>query len=385
MPVFIAKVSVGGRTTQITLPAKNRSEATRQLRRRGRVISLKRQGLFDLQPGLSPHERYTFLVKLSTMVASKVSMGKALELMGEAFTGNIRRVSRSLSERINAGMNFISAIEEERKSFPPSLVALIRSGFAAGNASNALREAAEFEQLMQGIRKGSMKEVWTGIGYFAASAALTIATVEYFGPMVTGNPLFNRPGVETDWIEQFGVAFMWVNIVLLAIIGFMIFMGTIGRLASPAIIDRVIARIPFYADLILAKNNYMTFFKMSLLAKSGVRVEEMLEITASDIGPGALRSDIQRALDLIRKGRPWAGGMETLDPTDRASLLASSDREDVARTFRLLADQFRDLYIARMKALGPALNILAALFMSVASAILFGLTILPMLQLAAAI
>lgn len=385
MPIFNAKVSVGGRTTQVTVQAKSRSEAERQLKRRGRVVSLKRQGIFDLKPGLSPHERYTFLVKLSTMVASKVSIGKALDLMAEAFSGNIRRVSKSLSERVNSGMNFISAIEEERKSFPPSLVALIRSGFAAGNASNALREAAEFEQMMQNIRKGSMKEVWTGIGYFAASAGLTIATVEYFGPMVTGNPLFQTPGVDTGWIERFGVMFMWGNIALLAVIGFMIFMGTLGRLAHPAVIDRVIARIPFYADLILAKNNYITFYKLSLLVSSGVRIEETLEITAADIGPGALRADVERSLDLIRKGRPWAGGMETLDPTDRASLLASSDREDVARTFRLLAGQFRDLYIARMKTLGPALNILAALFMSIASAILFGLTILPMLQLAASI
>lgn len=385
MPIFIAKVSVGGRTTQVTIPASNRAEAERQLKRRGRVISLKRQGLFDLQPGLSPYERYMFLVKLSTMIASKVSMGKALELMSQAFTGNIRRVSKSLSERVNSGVNFITAIEEERKSFPPSLIALIRSGFAAGNASNALREAAEFEQLMQNIRKGSMKEVWTGFGYFAASAGLTVATVEYFGPMVTGNALFNTPGVNTDWIEQFGVVFMWLNIGLLALLSFMVFMGTVGRLASPAVIDRVIARIPFYADLILAKNNYLTFYKLSLLVRSGVRIEETLEITAMDIGPGALKADILRSLEMVRKGRPWATGMETLDPTDRASLLASSDREDVARTFRLLADQFRDLYIARMQTLGPALNIVAALFMSIASAILFGLTILPMLQLAASI
>ncbi|PTX52549.1 general secretion pathway protein F [Gemmobacter caeni] len=385
MPVFIAKVSVGGKTTQITLSASSRADAERSLKRRGRIISLKRQAFLDLQPGLSPYERYVFLVKLSTMVASKVSMGKALELMGQAFTGNIRRVSKSLSDRVNAGVNFITAIEEERKSFPASLTALIRAGFAAGNASNALREAAEFEQMMQNIRKGSMKEVWTGFGYFAASAALTVATVEYFGPMVTGNAMFQTPGVNTAWIESFGRVFMWVNIVLLAIMSFMAFMGTIGRRASPALIDRVIARIPFYSDLILAKSNYITFYKLSLLIKSGVRIEETLEITASDMGPGSLKSDIIRALDMVRKGRPWASGMETLDPTDRASLLASSDRDDVARTFRLLADQFRDLYIARMQTLGPALNILAALFMSIASAILFGLTILPMLQLAASI
>lgn len=383
MPIFTAKVSVGGQIRQVTIPAANRADAEHQLKRRGRVVSLRRKLLPDTQPGLSPHERYTLLVKLSTMIGSKVSMGRALEIMADAFSGNVRQVSRRLSERVNSGVNFITAIEEERKSFPPSLVALIRSGFAAGNAANALREAAEFEHLMQGIRKGSMRDIWTGIGYFAASAGLTVATIEYFGPMVTSNALFSRPGIETEWIQGFGTVFMWVNIGLLVLIGLMAFMGTIGRLANPAAVDRIIARIPFYADLVLVKNNYLAFYKLSLLVKSGVRIEETLEISAMDIESGALRADILRSLDMVRKGRPWAIGMETLDPMDRASLLASSDREDVARTFRLLADQFRDLYIARMQTLGPVLNILAALFMSIASGILFGLTILPMLQLAA--
>lgn len=385
MPTFVAKIYIGGRSSSVTITAQSKSDAVRKLKRRGRVVSIKRHGLFDLSPGISAAERYVFLVKLSTMVGSKVSLGRALDLMAEAFSGNIRRVSRTLSERVNSGMNFIDAIEQERKSFPASLVALIRSGFAAGNASNALREAAEFEQMMQQIRKGSMKDILTGIGYFAAAAALTVATVEYFGPMVSRQSMFNRPGVDIDWIEQFGRVFMWINISVLAFIGILTFMGTLGRLVSPAVIDRIIARIPFYADLVLAKNNYITFYKLSLLVKSGVRIEETLEITASDMSPSALKTDILRSLDLVRKGRPWASGMETLDPTDRASLLSSSDREDVARTFRLLADQFRDLYISRMQTLAPALNILAALFMSIASAILFGLTILPMLQLAASI
>lgn len=382
MPNYTAKISISGKTTQVTMAAANRQEAMRQLKRRGRVISLRRDGLFDLTPGLSPYDRYVFLVKLSTMVASKVSMGRALELMGETFSGNIRKVARNMSSKVSSGMNFISAMETEGKSFPGSITALIRAGFSAGNAALALREAAEFEQLMQGIRKGSMKEVWTGFSYFIAAAGLTWATMAWFGPMVTSNSMFARAGVSTAWMEQAGWIFLYINIaIVVALIG-LLFFGTVGRQINPAAADRIIAKIPFYSDLILSKNNYITFYKMSLLIKSGVRVEEALELVSLDIPRGALKDDFIMALDNIRKGKPWAHGMTTLDPTDRASLLASSDRDDIARTFRLMADQFRDLYIARVKTLGPALNLLAALFMSISSALMFGLTILPMLQLA---
>ena len=383
MPTFDAKVSVGGKATEISISAPSRQDALKQLKRRGRVISLKRQSLFDMRPGLSSYERYIFLVKLSTMIGSKVSMGKALELLASTFGGNIKRVSQTLSDRVNTGMNFVTALESEAKSFPGSIVALIRAGFAAGNTGSALREAAEFEKMMQSIRKGSLKEIWTGFGYFAAAGALTYGTMEYFGPMVTGNPMFAAAGVSTQWIEDIGYIFMYLNLGILAILTVMGFFGTIGRLASPKAADLIIAKIPFYSDLILAKDNYITFYKLALLIKSGVRIEEALEITSADMSDGGLKADMVRSLEYVRKGKPWPHGMETLDPTDRASLLASSDREDIARTFQLMADQFRDLYIARIGTLGPMLMILSALFMSIASALMFGLTILPMLQLAA--
>jgi general secretion pathway protein F len=382
MPVFEGKVSVGGKTERVVLTAKSRKDAERILRRKGRVVQLKRQGLFDLDQGLTPHERYTLLLKLSTMLASKVPLGKALTLLADTFGGKIRKVSRSLADKVNNGMQFAAALESEGKSFPSSTVALIKAGLAAGNTSSALREAAEFEHMIQGIKKGSVKEIWTGVGYFSAAAGLMIGTMEYFGPMVTANPMFTKAGVDNQWIEDVGYIVMYINIAILVMIGFLGFMGTAGRLAAPASMDRVIARVPFYSDLVLAKNNYVTFYKLGLLVQSGVRIEESLMLTAADSPRGALRSDIERALELIRKGLPWADGMKTLDPTDKASLLASTDREDIARTFRLLADQFRELYMARVRTLAPMLNLLAALFMSIASAILFGLTILPMLQLA---
>lgn len=383
MPVFNAIVSIDGISTKVSLVAKSEADARRSLLRRGRILSIKRKLLPDLEFGLTPYERYVFLLKVSTMIQAKVSMGRALELMSETFTGNIKRVSKNMSERVNGGMNFIAALEHERRSFPDSIVALVRSGFAAGNAGSALREAADFEQMMQNIQKGSMKDIWTGISYFVMATGLTVATMEYFGPMVMGNPMFDRPGVDVGWIEDVGNIFMWFSIGMLVVIAFLLFLGSIGRQISPTAIDKVIAKIPFYSDLILSKNNYITFYKMALLVKSGVRIEETLSITSTDIGRGSLKSDLKAALENVRKGKPWALAMGTLDPTDRASLMASSDREDIARTFRLMADQFRDLYIARLKTLGPALNLVAALFLSIASGLMFGLTILPMLMLSA--
>lgn len=383
MPAFEVIISIDNKPSKVRITAKSADEARRVMRRRGRVLSVRRKILPDFEFGLSPYERYVFLLKLSTMVRSKVSVGRALELMGDTFTGNIKRVAESMSARVNDGMHFVAALEQEKKSFPEGIIALIRSGFSAGNAGSALREAADFEHMMQNIRKGSMRDIWQGVGYFIVSVALTVATMEYFGPMVMGNSMFDTPGVDVSWIEDVGYIFMYLSIAILIAMAFMGFLGTLGRQLNPAAIDKFIAKIPFYSDLILAKNNYITFYKMALLVKSGVRIEETLAITAADVNRGSLKDDLERSLENVRKGRAWPLGMTTLDPTDRASLMSSSDREDISRTFHLMADQFRDLYVARLQTLGPALNLVAALFLSIASGLMFGLTILPMLMLSA--
>jgi len=384
MPVYEARIATPKGTRTVTIPASGKAEVERILKKRGRVLDIRMVKLFDMAPGLSPTERYVFLLKLSTMTGSNVPLGKALELIAATFRGSIRRVAATVAGRVNTGMPLTTALEEETKSFPASMVALIRAGLVAGNTSVALREAAEFERMIQGIRKGSVKEIYAGIGYLIASAALMIATMEYFGPMVTDNPMFsNGNGVDTAWIETSGTILMWFNLALVAVVLLFGLFGTVGRQISPVVSDRIIARIPFYSDLILAKNNYVTFYKLGLLIQSGVRIEESLRLTERDCPRGALKSDLGRSLEMIRRGRPWAEGMETMDPTDRASLISSTDREDVARTFRLLADQFRDLYLARIQAVAPAVNMAAALLMTAASGVLFGLTILPMLQLAA--
>jgi general secretion pathway protein F len=385
MPNFQAKIALSGKIQMMPITATSHDEALRRAKRFGRVMSLRRTSYFDMEPSLSQSERYIFLIKLATMVGSKVPMGTALDLMARTFTGNIRRVSQNMYDGLTSGMDFIVALQSQGKSFPPSIIELVRAGFSAGNAAIALREAANFEKMIYSISKGSLKEVRLGFIYMLASAALTWATMVYFGPMITDNSMFARNGVDTKSIEHAGWAFLYVNLFVVGVMVLLGLLATVGRSIQPRRVDRFISKIPYFSDMILAQTNYLTFYKMSLMIRAGVRMEETLDLAARDTPAGALKHDMLIALENIRRGKPWPESMASLDATDRASLLASPDNKDMANTLEIMAEQFRDLYIARINTIGPMLNILAALFLSIASAIMFGLTILPMLQLSAAI
>ena len=75
--------------------------------------------------------------------------------------------------------------------------------------------------------------------------------------------------------------------------------------------------------------------------------------------------------------------MHTFHATDRAALSVSADKEQIASTLNALAYQYREDYKRVLGSFGPSMQLIAALYLVLSAGILFGYTILPMLQVAA--
>jgi len=386
MPSFNVRVVTDDGIRTIKVEAGDEISAERVASRKGQVLSVKRRFSLDLAPGMSASERNTFMLRLSSMVGSKMAATEALRLLASTFSGNIKKCAANMLQQIENGMSLADAIDSDRKNFPVATAALVKAGVAGGETWKALRDAAEFEYLIAGIQKGAVKDVAAAIGTFVMSAAMMFATVYYFGPQVTENPMFQKSdAVNVGWIEVTGVILCWIQGIMMVFFMLFLWLGTAGRVMFPDLADKLILKIPYYKDLVLSRNSYVVLYKLGLLVGSGIKMEESLALTAEGSPRGALRTDVERALRFIRTGKNWANAMETLHPTDRAALSSSTDREDTARTLDMLATQYRDLYMTRIRSFAPTLQMVAAVFMTAAGAILFGLTILPMLQFAAAV
>lgn len=386
MALYIAKVMTEDGIRTIRVQAGDDTSAEKMASRKGTVLSKKRKTSFDMARGMSPNERNTFLLRLSSMVGSKMSSNDALRLISETFGGRIRQCAVTMLERIAQGGNLADAISSDTKNFPAATAALVKAGASGGQTWKALREAADFEYLITGIQKGAVKDIAAAVGTFFIAFGLMIMTVYYLGPTVTDNPIFkNNPNIDVWWPQVIGlflVYFMGFKALL-----FLLFfwIGTAGRLISPDQADKLILKIPYYKDIVLSRNSYVVLYKLSLLVKSGIRIEECLSLTADGSPKGAMRTDMYRALGFIRQGKNWANGMETLHATDRAALSCSTDRTDTARTLDMLASQYRDLYMSRIRSFAPLMQMMAAVYMSAAGAEMFFLTMLPMLQFAATV
>ena len=109
-------------------------------------------------------------------------------------------------------------------------------------------------------------------------------------------------------------------------------------------------------------------------------MEEALRLSAEGAPRGALKNDLIKASAAVKNGKPWPKMMDTLHPTDKAALMSAPDREQIANSLDVLSTTYRELYGQRIASFVPIVNLLAALFLSIAGGLLFGQSILPMLM-----
>lgn len=386
MAHYRVKVSTseGVRTLDVDAPDPHAAEAL--CRRSGTVIEVRRERNSPLRRGMSAADRYTFLVRLSGMLSSRMPTDKALENMAGSFGGKIGQAAKDMLERIRGGMSYVEAMEFDRRNFPPALIALVRAGGAGKTSAEALRGAAEFEIQMTRIKRTSTKDVWTAMFSFALAMGVMISTTEIFAPWVLDSNLFKQnKEIDVAWIKTAASISTWgIGIVFAGF--FVLFMlGTIGRFLAPLFCEEAVIQIPYYRELVMGQDQYIAYYRFAKLVEFGVPVAEALQILVGSTKKGIIREDLKSALEAVNVGREWAPAMTRLPPTDRAALAFALDKKDVAQTLDILASTTRDIYTSRVENFGPALNIAAAVAMGLSSVIMFGLTVLPMLQLSSSL
>jgi general secretion pathway protein F len=386
MANFTIKVQAREGMRTLQLSAKTEAEARQHAERMGRVITVRKQLGLDLSRGLTPEERQTFFTRLSTMLKSRVGTSDALTLLRDTFTGRIQTVSAKMLGFVESGDDLGVAIERAGTAdFPEATTALIKAGSKSGETWRALQDAATFEHELHKVRQSAARGLWGGISGFVFAGLTTLASTLYVGPQIMGSELIKglaskQGGLDLHVVDVAGAALGWVMVVIMVIAGALMALGSIGRRIAPNKADNLILRIPFYKDLVLAKNNYIVLYGLALLIRSGVRAEEALRLSAEGAPKGALRTDLVNATTAVKTGRPWPKVMNTLHPTDKASLMCATDREQVATTLDALANQYRLLYAQRLGSFVPGLNLVAALLLSLSGGLLFAESILPMLM-----
>lgn len=383
MARYAIRVHTRAGVKQLEIEARDAREAEVRAAAKGTVIGVKRLRVARVS-ALSYNDRQVLLSRLSAMLASRVSATEALGLLRDTFHGRIRHVAHELLLKVEAGMSVPEAIVDlGGRDFPETTTAMIQAGANSGATAQALRDAMEFEQRLRQIKKESSKGIWSALAAFMTAIGFVLGTVFVMVPKIMDSALMKMTGGAENFGSSLSFAYA-VGYAMLGVMALMISMfllATLGRALAPRLVDQIILRVPVYKDLVLSKAHYIAFYGLSLLVKSGVRMEQAFDLLGRATGAGALREDFKRARDAVKTGQPWAKAMITLQPTDRAALSASLDRSQVGEAMDAIALAYRDLYAQRVAAVTPALQALAALGLVLSGLIMFGLTMLPILQM----
>lgn len=392
MRTFRAKHMHGGRVIETVISAADKKDATAQARRmKGQLINLSSAGGgFGLTSRMSLAERLMFFQRLASMIASRVGASDALSIIHQSFSGNVREAARILRDRLMAGDDMATAMEAAGpRYFPEVSVAIVRTGARGGDLAYAIREASRFEGELAGVKKDSSKGIWSALMGFVAGIVTILGSTMYVAPMIMKSSLItlSGDGVNVGWIMSMADITTWMAIIAAVLVGGLFTFGVVLRPLAPALIDRIVAKIPYYRDMVMAKSNYMVFFGLAVLLKAGLRIEEALRLTIESAPKGELRNDLERAYRAIVKGssRHWAFEMKMLHPTDKAALATAQDREQTARTIQDLALQYQMLYRSRLETFVPVMQGFSAIFLSLAGFVLFGVSVVPLLQSTSAI
>jgi general secretion pathway protein F len=383
MKNFNIKVAVGRKVVDATISANNIEDARKLAARRGQVLSVKSAG-GGAGSKLGLQDRLMLFQRLASMLGSKVGASEALEIIYQSFTGSIREAARILRDEIKAGATLYEAMDRAGpKYFPEAIVAIVKTGSRGGDLAMAIREAARFERELSQVKKESSKGITSAMMGFLAGVVTILASTYYVAPLILNSSLVTASGgADVGWVMTLANVISIIALVATVIMGGIFFYGVVIRPFAPAAVDRGILRIPFYRDMALAKTNYMVFFGLAVLLKAGLRVEESLELTIESAPKGELRNDLERARTALVKGsaKPWASYMTMLHPTDKAALATAQDQAQTARTIEELAHTYQSLYKSRLELFVPAVQGFAAIFLALAGFVLFGVSVIPLMQ-----
>lgn len=387
MAVYRAKIHTDKGLKNVDLIANNDREARDLAKLRGKLVSIKKKATFGGGVSvLSPAERQVFFSRLSSLLRSKIGVGEALRLIRDNFKGRIAEVAGRLLTSVEQGDDLAKSFERVgAPDFQPSTIALIKAGMMAGDSGKAITDASIFEQELEMVKRQSGKGMGSAmIGFFSA-AGMTFGSTFYFGPQMLESDLLKSQvesgAIDIAWTFTMGYVMSALMIVFVALLLGLTFISRIFKIFKPEAADNLVAAIPYYNDLVLSKNNFISFYGLSLLIGSGVRLEDSLRLNASSTPQGRLKSDLLKAASAVKDGKAWANYISSLHPTDRAALSVSVDRDQIAKTLSAIAHQYKELYSIRLGTIVPVIQMITAIFLTASGGLLFAQMILPMLMM----
>lgn len=292
------------------------------------AIKIKNKGIFPreisedvihkkrfLFKRLSPLTLSDITRKLSTLLASGVSLIEALDSISTEQKGIWKNIITDIKERIASGSTLARAIKAYPAVFPDFYIGMVSAGESSGELSEVLHKLADFLETEMTVKN----KVRTALIYPVFMGCVSILVLSFLFLFVV--PKITRifedtsavlPGITIVliWISTAFKKFWWLMLLLAAILS--VLYSRIKK-TKKELIDLILLKEPSGILMTL----YMLRFTItiSFLLNGGLPILNAIRLTSKAIGNTVIENRIMSAYELLSHGAKLSNSLEGFPPT----------------------------------------------------------------------
>jgi type II secretory pathway component PulF len=259
-------------------------------------------------------EKALFAKHLAVMLHSGMSVMEALDISMDAAQGKLKKVIKGIRLSVQAGHSLSDSFGNYPKTFSELFINVTRAGEKSGtlveNLENIAEELKKEKELGAKIKGALLYPIIVLAATFALGMVLSFVVLPKITPLFEGLkidlPVTTRALIWfSHIIQNYGFQLFW------GIVAFVVFMAwLIRREFSKPITHWLMLRVPILQNLVRNANLARFSRTLGMLIKSGVRIDEALDITMATIGNYYFRAAVSNVAYRVDRGVRLAEGLE---------------------------------------------------------------------------
>jgi general secretion pathway protein F len=343
-----------------------------------------KRGLGGKIPG--PREVTIFLRQLALLVRAGLTLGAALQTLGDDCSKAMARFAGAVRSSISDGDSFAEALERHPSIVEPAYVAMVRAGEASGKLESVLHAIVEDRNRRELVAERFNAAIRYPLFLVASAVLILLFFLIYVVPQF--EPVFKDLGGRLNAGAAFVLtASTWLRTnldlflgtCLIAVLGSWLVLSKRERRAR---ILGALGSLPGVAGPMGDRRTARIIGMLGLLVQNGVALPSALKILRDVLTEPRLMAAMDRLHDQVRNGRRFGDALAEVDvlPPLAVRMLKVGDETGDLPTIAAQASQFYEHKLAigldrLMGAIGPITIILVslligALVISIMSALL---------------
>lgn len=326
--------------------------------------------------------------QLSVMIETGIPLSEALECLSrQAAQPRLRELLEQVSRHVHEGRSLSEAMAQFPKSFPSSLVALIRASEMSGTMSLILRRSSAYLmnelQVLKRVRGAVLYPAFMFTVCMAVTVFLLVVILPKFADIFASRgailPLPTRilMALSRSMIHEW---YFWLGGAATLLVGLFAWMRTEQGKRH---LDFLAINAPVFSVVFNKLYQSRTFRTMAVLLDAGVPLIDVMQIVREVVPNSYYRDLWKRVDDHIRKGERMAGPLLESDliPEPIAQMIDSGDRSGkLGLVFNRLADFVEEEYQQAVKTATQFIEPCMILFMGTLIGFVAASLMLPLFQ-----